>query len=214
MAAFVPIPDGPLHPDDAVIALIVGLVLGGLVGRRREAAPLVVFAAGVTLTVRHRGLVPEGLVERPAFGLTLSIAVAMAALAALTVRRLGLSSSSFGVAITGCAAVWATAPDTEPALIAGAVLLAAWPTLGRAAVRWAPIAMISPPLAAVIGTVGRPERDSLVLAAAAVAMTFATVVVSLLSRVQRRRQRAGTPTTVAPAATSAVTTAPAATTAP
>ena len=214
MVAFVKIPDGPLHPDDAVIAMIVGLVVGGLIGRHRMAAPVLVLAAGSTLAYRQPALVPEGIVERPAFGFVVMVAVAVAAVAGLVVRGVGLGAFSFGAAVAGCAAVWAIAPDTEPPLIAGAVLLAAWPTLGRAALRWAPVALLAPPFAAVIGTVGRPERTELALGAATAAMAVTVLAAWVVSRVRDGRQRAGTPTTVAPAATSSVTTAPAATTAP
>lgn len=209
------IPDGPLHPQHAVFALIVGLVLGGFGGRRSIAVPLGVAAGAVTLAVRQPGLVPEGFVDQPspagAIGLVSVVALVMAGVGWISIA--GSATAWIAASVAGSAAVWATAPDTEPALIGGAVLLAMAPTLGPAAGRWAPVALVVPVAAAVVGTVGRPDRLPLVLACAAGAVSMVLVAGCVLGRWRRIRQRAGTPTTVAPAGTSVVTTAPAPTTA-
>ncbi len=208
------IPDGPLHPDDAVAALIVGVIVGGLFGRRPVAGPLLAAAAATTLAIRHPGFVPEGFLDRPTPVVAIAgmlVATTLAA-AALRVRVPAPVHATMASATIACAGVWATAPDTEPALIGGAVLVASAPFLGRAAASWAPMVVVVPFAAAVLGTVGRPGRLPLVLSVA-----VAAIVIARLADLGLRRwwgQRAGTPTTVAPGATSSVTTAPAPTTAP
>ncbi len=209
------IPDGPLHPDDAIVALLTGLLLAVVAGRTRMAGPSLVAGAAVVLAVRQPSLVPEGLSERPAPAVAIGAAVVVACILAALLTSSGPASArtSLLVATAGCVGAWATAPDTEPALIAGVTLLAAVPFVGRDARVTAPVVTIAPALAAVIGTVGRPERLPLVLAAAVTA-AIAVWIGDVGRRWLVRRQRAGTPTTVAPGATSAVTTAPAPTTAP
>ena len=211
------VPQGPLHPDHALIGLLFGLLAGAVSGHRRSAGPLLLMAAVVTLWLRQPELVPEGLVERPRPALDLLVVLGAALAASAAVARPALASprTVVAVAVAGCAGVWAIAPDTEPALIGGAVLAGAWamirpssPTMGLAVV------VVVPCLAAGFGTIGRPERLPLALAAAVAAMGIMRLLAWGVAVGLARRQRAGTPRTVAPGATSDVTTAPAATVAP
>ena len=208
------IPDGPLHPDDAVAALIVGVIVGALFGRRPVAAAAARNGPATTLMMRHPGFVPEGLLDRPTPVAAIAGMLVAATLAAavLRARTAAPVHTTVAAATVACAGVWATAPDTEPALIGGAVLAASTPFLGRAAVLWAPVVVVLPFAAAVLGTMGRPGRLPLVLGVA-----VAAIVIARLAELGLRHwwgQRAGTPTTAAPGATSSVTTAPAPTTAP
>ncbi|MEM9521100.1 MAG: hypothetical protein AAGA37_17400 [Actinomycetota bacterium] len=210
------IPDGPLHPEDAIAALVIGAAGGALVGHTRVAAPAVVGLYVITLALRHPDFLPEGFVERPAPLLAVVALLFVAGMiAGLVSGRLAAPAPFVGlVAVAGCGAVWSTAPDTEPALIGGLLLLAGTGFLRRAAARWAPLLIVVAPAAAVLGTVGRPDRLPFVLAMCVAASIAARTGLAVLARLNRRCQRAGTPTTVAPGATSAVTTAPAPTTAP
>ncbi|MEM8705242.1 MAG: hypothetical protein AAGE98_02215 [Actinomycetota bacterium] len=209
------IPSGPLHPEDAVAALLVGLAVG-LVARFSTAGPLlVVAAAGVTFEHRHGGLW-DAVVDRPApvwalLGVV-STAIVVAALAApLGDRSMRLAGL---VATLPVLAVWGLVADTEAPLIGGLVLagsLVFGP--GRAGPGVAAMALVGP-VAALVGSVGRPGQLTLALVAT-VAWAFAVRVALVIAATWRgRRQRAGTPTTVEPGSTSSTTTAPAATTAP
>ncbi|MEM9466181.1 MAG: hypothetical protein AAGA90_12465 [Actinomycetota bacterium] len=210
------IPDGPLHPEDAVIALIVGMVVGAVAGRRADIGPALTAAAGATLWWRHPELVPEGFVERPS---PLLVLLGAAVAGSVIAVSSGWSASrsprlNLAVAASACAGVWATAPDTEPALIGGSVLAGGWWWAAGSRRPVTLLVVVLPIGAAVVGTVGRPDRLPLVLAAAIGAAIVARLGAAIVERVRPRRQRAGTPTTVAPGATSAVTTAPAPTIAP
>ena len=215
------IPEGPLHPEDAIRALGVGLAVGiGLaVLDWRRGLPAVVLAAGVGL---HEYRYPERLIDgfrdRPAPGnVLIGMAVALAALAiVLWLVRIALTDLMVAAG-AACGAVWAIVPDTESAVILGGVLVAALaftPPSGRARYGDA-IVLLVPATAAVIGSVGRPERLE-AASKAAIAVGLVVLVVTALIRhlVAAHHQRAGIPTTVRPGSTSAVTTAPAPTTAP
>ncbi|MEO0494932.1 MAG: hypothetical protein AAF081_16115 [Actinomycetota bacterium] len=208
------IPSGPLHPEDAIAALVVGVVVG-LVARFSATGPLlVVAAAGVTFERRHGGL-GDAFVDRPSpLWALLGVIVAAALIAAIaepmrhrSVRAAGL------VAGVPLAAVWGLVADTEAPLIGGMVLLGAVALgLGRPGVAVLATAVIAP-VAALVGSVGRPSQLLLALVAAVGWAVVTRVGLEMLGW-RRRRQRAGTPVTVAPAATSSTTTAPAPTTAP
>ena len=103
------IPDGPLHPDDAVAALIVGVIVGGLFGRRPVAGPLLAAAAATTLAIRHPGFVPEGFLDRPTPVVAIAgmlVATTLAA-AALRVRVPAPVHATMASATIACAGVWA-----------------------------------------------------------------------------------------------------------
>ena len=208
------IPEGPLHPEDAIASVIVGAIAGSVVGRRAGAGPVTVVAAAGTLITRHHGFVPEGFIDRPTPALVIvaTSVVALVAVVAVHVPKLASARTTIAAATAGCAGVWATAPDTEPALIGGATLAGSWIFLGRNSARWAPVVMVVPFAAAILGTMGRPERLPLAVAVALSLVGLCRGAAMVLERCWF--QRAGTPTTVVPGATSAVTTAPAPTTAP
>ena len=119
------------------------------------------------------------------------------------------------VALAPVGVVWGLVADTEPAVIGGAVLTGAVVAgLGRPSVLVAATALIGP-MAALVGSYGRPSQLTLALGAAIGWAFGARIVVEVALAVRRRLdQRAGTPMTVEPGSTSSITTAPAATTAP
>jgi len=207
------VPDGPLHPVDALWGLSTGLVVALVAGRRAQRwLVLVAVALGAVIVARRGGEVLDGYLDRPDSAAVLGTTAAVVALSALRPLRV---STTACVALAGCAGVWAVVPDTEIPLIAGAVLAGAATRLPRdAVIRPAGWLLLAPLIAAVAGSVGRPSRLVPALALAVAAGGVALLAASLLRAVaSRRRQRAGTPTTVAPGATSVVTTAPAPTTA-
>lgn len=205
------IPEGPLHPDDALFAFVVGVVVGvGLRFAGRLGGYLAPVGALVVLEVRYPGTIWPSVDGRWA---AIAACVAAATLIAAPLRA-GAAEIAARPLLAGgivtVGGVWAIVPDTEAALIGGCVF-AGLLVFGRAA--WGRLAAASvaivPTGAALVGSVGRPERLwpalGLVLAVSALGWLSVPIV---------RRQRAGTPTTVDPGATSAVTTAPAPTTAP
>jgi hypothetical protein len=199
------IPDGPLHPVDAAWALGVGLVLGFLVRRHPQRSQAVIVAGVVALL----GLRPSvGAVDafrrHPDPAPAVVLALVAVGLAALLPMRPRVTVAAAAVA---CGPVWALVPDTEVPLLVGLSLAVVWPWVGDTRPqRLGGLVVVLPLVAAVAGTLGRPARlaPSVVAAgAAALAVGSAWVLVG------RWRQRAGTPTTVAPAGTSSTTTAPA-----
>lgn len=206
------VPDGPLHPDDALYALLAGMLVGmAMRATGRWGAVLVPIGAVLAFEQRYPGVAWESLDGR--WG-PLAACVATGALAALPLSGPGAGSVSARLALLSIALpvalVWAIVPDTEAAVIGGCVVAGAF-VLGSAQWERRTVVMLSfvPVFAAAVGSVGRPERLwpalGCVLVAGALNGAIGWVV---------RRQRAGTPTTVVPAATSEVTTAPAPTTAP
>ncbi len=215
------IPDGPLHPEDAIRALGVGLAVGVALAALdwRRGLPAVVLAAGVSLQeYRYPELLIDGFRDRPLpSNVLIGIAGAVGVLAVLLwLVRIALADLMVAAAVA-VAVVWAIVPDTESAVLLGGVLIAAMaftPPTGRAHYGDA-IVLLVPAIAAVLGSVGRPER----LEPASKAAIAAGLGVLLALGVGRRlvtmqRQRAGRPTTVQPGSTSSTTTAPAPTTAP
>ena len=61
------VPDGPLHPDDAVLALITGLVVA-TVARRRTGVWVALVFGGVAMVMilRQGAALIDGFVARPA----------------------------------------------------------------------------------------------------------------------------------------------------
>jgi hypothetical protein len=206
------VPDGPLHPVDALWGLSAGLLVATVAARRAGRwLLLVAVAAGSVVLVRRGGELVDGYLDRPDAAFVVGLTAAVAVLTA--VRPVRVSTSAF-VAVAGCAGVWAIVPDTEVPLIVGAVLLGAAARLPRdAVVRPGGWLLLGPLVSAVVGSVGRPSRLGPALLVGVVLGGVAFLVVTLFRVIVSGRQRAGTPTTLAPGATSSVTTAPAPTTA-
>lgn len=204
------IPQGPLHPEEFVGALLAGL-LAAVFARRdpRRWAAAVMIGASCVLVQRQGAALVEGFSHHRHGLLAALTTVLVAGLAAAVRPRSPVVIAATVVA--ACAAVWMVVPDTEAPLIGGVVTAAAVSGVpSRSALsRWTNVLLVVPLVAAVVGSVGRPERLGLALGVAAVA----GALVAMLSEAIRRAQRAGTPTTVVPSATSSITTAPAPTTA-
>jgi hypothetical protein len=182
--------------------LVTGTLIGALVRRRPIAGPALVATAIAVFAWRQPEAVPEALVERPLPG-AVFVAVMVWTVLAVRILRWGdpPPATALVAAIAACVGVWATAPDTEAALITGAVLLAAAPWVRSASIASLAAVTMLAPLAAVAGTVGRPERLPLVLAIALSAFGLARLAAAVLVWTTNRGQRAGMPTTVAPGAT-------------
>lgn len=211
------IPDGPLHPDDAIAAVLVGLAVG-LIARFTTAGPLlVVAAAGLTLEWRHDGMLVDGVLDRPSpLWAMLGVLVVAIVIATIAVPLAERSMRAAGlVALAPVGVVWGLVADTEPAVIGGAVLTGAVIAgLGRSGRLVAATALVAP-MAALVGSYGRPSQLTLALGAAVVWAVGARIAAEIAFAARRRLdQRAGTPMTVEPGSTSSITTAPAATTAP
>lgn len=207
------IPEGPLHPDDAAFALIAGMLVGmAMRATGRWGAVLVPAATVLAFEARHPDVAWSSIDGR--WG-PLMACVVVGAVAALPLgrpqsetvpARLALLAAAPSVAL-----VWGIVPDTEAAVIGGCLIAGAF-VLGRAGWDRRTLVLLHfvPVFAALVGSVGRPAR----LWPALGAVVAMAGVVALVGWLWGRRQRAGTPTTVDLAGTSAVTTAPAPTTAP
>lgn len=206
------IPDGPLHPVDALWGVGVGLFVA--VAARRLTGrwiSMVTVAVVAVVGVRLGNQIVPGYLDRPSPVWPVLASAAAGAMAAARPRRLSVVLVG---AIAACGGVWAVVPDTEVPLIAGSVLLGAAVGVPRGVrTRWAGLLVLIPVAAAVAGSAGRPSRLGIALAMAVAGSMVAGAGAALITA-WRSRQRAGTPMTVAPAATSVATTAPAATTAP
>lgn len=209
------VPDGPLHPGDALVAAVAGAVLG-VVFRRRAGAWVVAVVAGawVVLRWRYASVVGDAVAgrDRPALDLAL-LALPAVGLAIRRVRTGPVARAT----LAALAAVWALVPDTEAPLVAGVLLATAIAgpiVAGRSEdrTRLAGMLLVLPTAAALVGTAGRPAQHGPALFAAVATALGVAIVEVALRRVAR--QRAGTPTTVVEGSTSSVTTAPAPTTAP
>lgn len=209
------IPDGPLHPDDAVAAVLIGLSVGLLLRRRRRAwAPAIVLVIWAVVEGRYGTAVADGFSAQGSSRLALVGLVAVVAATALRPWR----RTHLGIMVLGAlAGVWAVVPDTEAPLIAGALLAAALVAssgTGRRlkATRLDALLVLLPAVAAITGVAGRPERLTPALGTAVLGALLTVAGLGLVGQVWR--SRAGTPTTVAPDSTSSTTTAPAPITAP
>ena len=207
------IPEGPLHPDDAAFALVAGMLVGmAMRATGRWGAALVPAVTVLAFEARYPEQAWSSIDGR---WTPLLAGVLVGAAAALPLggpapepvpARLALLAAAPPVAL-----VWGIVPDTEAAVIGGSVIAGAV-LLGSA--RWDRRTLVVlyfvPVFAALVGSVGRPSRVWPALAGIAATAAVTALVVWFW----RRRQRAGTPTTVEFAGTSDVTTAPAPTTAP
>ncbi len=208
------IPDGPLHPADALLALSTGLFVGYAARPlpRRWTAFVIAAVLGV-IAQRHGDVVARAWFERPMPLLIASVAVVSVASARALVDRARPPTMRVVLPVfASLAVVWAMVPDTEAPLIAAAVMLGAVPGLpARDRSPCAGLLVALPFATAVVGTSGRPEAlgPALVAGAAAGCAFYGVMTV-----IARSTLWAGTPATVVYASTSVRTTAPAPTMAP
>ena len=210
------IPDGPLHADLAIAGLAFGVFVAVFAARRPRAwIALILAVFVVAIEVRLDGGIADGWIldvfrDRDNTWLAVAALVGVPLLAAQ--RPVGSTTAAFA-ALGATAGVWAVVPDTETALLAGMLLLGAVAGSPRdEQSRWYALLAVLPVVAAIAGSVGRPERLN---AGIGVGFLGAALALSVLvfSRGFWRAQRAGTPTTVDRGSTSSMTTAPAPTTA-
>ncbi len=173
------IPVGPLHPADAVYALGFGLAVAAVAFRSAQRWPvLVVVSAVAVMAGRHPGDISRGFVQRPApWGVALvALGVAAVSWSVTAVRGTPVASVAMQV-VVACAAVWMVVPDTESPLIAGSVVVGAMLFVPRdsgslhTGMLW-----VLPAAAAVIGSVGMPDRLFTALAAAAAGVAGTLIV--------------------------------------
>ena len=205
------IPDGPLHPGDAIWAIGAGLLVAGAARRHATRWVISVISSVIVVTTwRYGSILWDGL-DHPDSGFVL-LAAAFALLVGCA-RPMPVRLVAVGL-VAASTAVWAVVPDTELPLIVGSAVAAALvgaPSRTRS--RWAGSLVVLPLWAAVVGSLGRPSRLPLALGAAGTAMVAVVSVALVVRAATKRNQRAGTPITVEPAGTSSTTTAPAPTTA-
>ncbi len=209
------VPAGPLHPDDALWALGVGLGLGVVLRRSPGLwVSSLVASALILFELRYPGAVLDGFVQRPSPVWPVLVVLALGTAGSLMTSRAHITlRSAVGLSVAALTVVWTIVPDTEAALVFGGVMLGAlMRTPSVPAGRAGGLLFAIPVIAAVIGTVGRPSELRPALLALAVFGVAGAVLIRLGHR--QRTGRAGLPTTVVPAATSSTTTAPAPTTAP
>lgn len=201
------IPEGPLHPADATVALVVGLALGAAVGRGdrpRRATVGVPVAVAAMLWWRLGG--DDVIAALEAVTLPGGVVAALVvATPAVTPRRTVTVTRAWPVAASGTVGVWAVAPDTEAALVVGAALAAAAlmvgargvgtgadpPRLGPAGAAVVAALVVA---TAVVGTRGRPDRLVPALGAGvgtALAAALVTVIGARLARAVPVGGRAG-----------------------
>ena len=155
------LPDGPLHPTDAVVGMIVGVAVAVVLGGHSKRG-LVLAAAATAYAVRHQGLL-DSFVDRSDPLLVVVAVIAIGALAGtirsamlISIGRLTLS------ALVATAGVWAIVPDTEAAVIGGGALAGSLIRRGSRHAKTADRASLYavPLAAAVIGSIGRQARLS------------------------------------------------------
>ncbi|MEQ8840695.1 MAG: hypothetical protein RIB98_06915 [Acidimicrobiales bacterium] len=224
--ALLVVPEGPLHPSLAVAGIVVGVSAAVVAGPGLRRWLLFVVGAAAVLISATADRAPH-LAFTDHADRAHVLATSVAILVAAALARMPRSTATL-VALAGCAGVWAIVPDTEVPLLGGAVLLGAG-VIG-AIPGWLPdrrsvlhSSLLLLPLAgASWGSIGRPSRFTPAIAVGAVTVMLALAVRALARTARRSRgrssrraraQRAGTPMTVDPAATSSTTTAPAPTTA-
>lgn len=208
------VPDGPLHPDLALLGLVAGLAAAVVVGRHARAWTLAVVATALGLAHGAQGGLLADCLDRGDRASVTGVTVAVVAVAVAARPRWSSAIVATGAA---SAAVWAVVPDTEVALLGAAVLVGA--TVVRLLPGWLPddrrrgngALVLLPAIAAAVGTIGRPSRYPLAVVLGVLAAAGAVAASTLWSGY--RRSRAGTPSTVHPGGTSSTTTAPAPTTA-
>ncbi|MEZ5243786.1 MAG: hypothetical protein R2707_01715 [Acidimicrobiales bacterium] len=210
------VPEGPLHPKLFVIGIVAGVAAAVVAGRSNGRWLVSTLGAvGVVVTAAQGDVLVGGVVDRTDRGFVVAVTLAVIVAAMATRPRWSTAAIS---ALGACAGVWAIVPDTEVPLLVAATLAGA--SVVRCLPGWLPdrrslangVLVVLPLAGAVAGSIGRPSRYGPALAVGALTALLALSAWGLLV-LSRRRQRAGTPTTVAPGSTSSMTTAPAPTTA-
>jgi len=211
------VPEGPLHPLDALTFALLGVTLAFVVGRHTGRwVALVVAGAFVFISVSQGDVVASGFIDHGERLLVLGTTAGVIAVAAGL--RMRWTTAAL-VSLSACAGVWAVVPDTEVPLMAGSLLVGATAVHAvfgsmPGARHWFTAALLLLPLAgAAAGSAGRPARFAPAVIVGLLVVFLGIAAVGLL-RTAWSLQRAGTPTTVSPGATSSMTTAPAPTTAP
>lgn len=211
------VPDGPLHPGIAWAGVVAGVAVAAVAGQHTVRWLIAVLSGSAVLYMGSQG---DGLwpavFDRPD---RLSVATAIVVVPMLGAAVRPRRTTATAAALCACGGVWAVVPDTEAPLLAAAVLFGAaavaalpgWLPDARRAVH--SLLLLLPLWAAAAGSIGRPARFGPGLVCA-LATGASGVAAWCWFETVLRRQRAGTPTTVAPGATSSTTTAPAPTTAP
>jgi hypothetical protein len=210
------VPEGPLHPKLLAIGLVAGVAVAAVAGRSTQRWFVGVLLAGGALVSAVQGdVLLAGFVDRNDRSVVAGSTLALV-MAAVTARP-RWSTAVIGT-LGACAGVWAIVPDTEVPLTVAAVLAGA--SALRCLPGWMPgrrgrangALVVLPLVGAAAGSIGRPSRFEPALAVGALTGLL-TLAAWYLVVLMWQRQRAGTPTTVVPAATSSITTAPAPTTA-
>ena len=161
------IPDGPLHLDHALAALAVAGGVAFLSRRSRWFGPIMAVTFLALFAWRQPGVLSD-VVTSDRWSVVDGVLAVGAGVAFLAIARMPWMTQRavFGATVAASVAVWATAPDTEGALIAGIVaLVSAVAVAGRTGLKFSvfPLVVV---IAALTGTVGRPERLELVLSIA------------------------------------------------
>ncbi|RMH70825.1 MAG: hypothetical protein D6683_14980 [Actinomyces sp.] len=197
------IPEGPLHPGDAAVALVVGLALGAAAGRGSRpwwATVGVPVAVAAMVWWRLGGDPIVGALEAVTVPGAVVAVLVVAATAAVTARGTVAVTRAWPVAAGGAVGVWAVAPDTEASLMVAAALTASAVVVGaRAAgdrtdpprLGWVAASGVAAVVvaAAVVGTRGRPDRLVPALGAGVAVAVVVAAVGDLSGRVVRRRGR-------------------------
>ncbi len=194
------IPDGPLHPVDALVGAAAGLVTASVLtgwvrcrsgarwARSDDTVTAVVSAlvvAGALLIRPGPGVVVSAL-ARPDPALALAASAVVVAVVTAAGRDPGPVAATSLTGAGAAAAVWALVPDTEaPLVVVGLLGVGGVLALGPAVAGGGPsvagrtraVVTGAVAVAALTGTVGRPDR----LAPALVALTAVSLVGVALS---------------------------------
>lgn len=184
------IPDGPLHPEDALAAAVAGLAVAGWARRDPKRWLIAVAVMALIVPMWRRGdEMFTAMADHPRTGVVVMIPAVIGAVAALTAWRLWTAIAMSGAALL---TVWGIVPDTEMPLILGVLLGTAalgCPRLLR--YRAAAALLLLPGIAAVVGTVGRPDRLDLALGLAAASALVAGAVAEVAQWAHARRSESG-----------------------
>ncbi len=193
------IPDGPLHPADLGLGLLLGATVAVVFWQRRLWLPAASLAAVGGYGERHGWDVLVGsFVDRPATGLAIFALVAVAATGWMLERRtaLGHSATVPGLTVVSLVGVWAIVPDTEAPIVFAATLgvaLVASPRREQSTYPGGAVLALAV-VAAAVGSVGRPERlwPAIVAIVVIVGLGLAAMasVRSVSGRAVRGRRRA------------------------
>jgi hypothetical protein len=206
------VPEGPLHPADLGVALLIGVLVAVGWMRSRWLVPAAAVVALAGFGWRYDWLtVFDGFVDRPRPGLAVG-ALSAAAVGGWQIERrfrrrladpIEATAAVTVVTVVALGVVWGTVPDTEAPLMLGTGLVPiviadlipgfrersepGWPTRTR----WSGTVLALAVVAAAVGSVGRPARFVPALAGIGMVVLAGGALVEVAAVLRASRSQAG-----------------------